>query len=332
MNFLNGTLEKKRKNNLPPKKVIAVIDAGTNTFRLLVSEATMDGIYNPFLIDRRIVRLGENYYSTGMINSNAAKRAISILKGFKRIIDKHSAQDVYVAGTSIFRDAGNSKKFIKDAEIKTGLSINVLTPDTEAKYSLLGAVSALPSGRNILLIDIGGGSTEFTLWSGDKLNFCFSCGLGVVHLYEEFIKHDSPTEEEINSLERFIEKTIRKFYNEFKGEIGKVKGLMIFGTAGTVTTLASVLIGLKKFNRSAVNGYKIEKFKLAGLYRKFTEMTHDERLALRGMDKGREDLIIPGAAIILIALRILKKKIITVTDYSLLEGLAINLINNWRGI
>ncbi len=186
MNSLSGISKRisREQGKIPDNHIISVVDAGTNTFRLLVSEANVESILSPILIEQRIVRLGEGFYKSGIINKDAEEKAIKTLKEFYSIARRYNSVDFYVAGTSIFREAKNSSDLISKIKTDLGISIDVLSPSKEAELSVRGCISGLQNIRKILLMDIGGGSTEFILWERNSVSFLKSLSLGVDHLSE----------------------------------------------------------------------------------------------------------------------------------------------------
>ncbi len=332
MNSLSGISKKisRQQSRIPDNYIISVVDAGTNTFRLLISEANFKSILSPILIEHRIVRLGEGFYKSGIINKNAEKRAIETLKEFYSISRRYNAVDFYVAGTSIFREAKNSFDLISKIKTELGISVDVLSPSKEAELSVRGCISGFKNARKILLMDIGGGSTEFILWEKDSIKFWKSLSLGVVHLSEEFLSSDPPGKEQLNKLETIIENRIKRVYNNII-KMDRGNDYTLIGTAGTVTTIGAILLGLEKYDRSRINMLKIGKKEIERLYSRLSGMTSSERAVVPGMVKGREDLIVAGIAIVRTALDVLKKKIIHISDYGLLEGLAINFLEKRGG-
>lgn len=327
MNLLNGISKRRnrRQNKISDNSIISVVDAGTNTFRLLISRANLKSILSPLLIEQRIVRLGEGFNETGIINKDAIDRAIKTLAHFYSISKQYNSTNFYVAGTSIFREAKNSMSLILNVKEQLGVSIEVLSPEQEAQLSVMGCIAGLKKARKILLIDIGGGSTEFVLWDKNRPKFINSLPLGVVHLREKFLKSDPPEDEELYKLNRFIANKIKKVYNSLI-KLNADNDFLLMGTAGTVTTIGAILIGMKRYDREKINMLRISKRKIEGLYLMMSRMKSSQRLKIPGMVKGREDLIVPGIAIVLETMKLFRKKILQISDYGLLEGLAINFL------
>lgn len=331
MILLNGIYGKiSRGQDKSENRTISVIDAGTNTFRLLVAQPTIQGILNPLRIEQRIVRLGEGYYSGGCINPAAEQRAIAALREFVNIAKEYNSVTPYIAGTSIFRTAKNSGDLIEKIRKKLGVTVNVLSEEKEAELSAKGCFSGLNHSKPFLLIDIGGGSTEFIVWRKGKIEFLKSIPLGVVHLTENYIKSDPPKVSELNNLKRIIEKNIIRVYNEIIRKHIK-NDFILTGTAGTVTTIGAVITGMKRYDRKKINMLRINRARIYKLYLKLINMTNRERAKLPGMTKGREDLIIAGTQIVLNVMSVFKKRILYVSDYGLLEGLALNFLETKGG-
>lgn len=332
MNSLNGISAKisKGRNKDSDNRIISVVDAGTNTFRLLIARAKIKSILSPILIEQRVLRLGEGFYKTGIINRDAENRAITTLSDFLSISRRYNSSDFYVAGTSIFREAKNARELILRIKKHLGISIDVLSPSKEAELSVMGCIAGFQNVHKILLFDIGGGSTEFILWGRNGIRFLKSLSLGVVHLSEKILKSDPPKNVELNMMKTIVENKIKRVYNNLI-KLNKKDDFMLVGTAGTVTTIGAVLIGMKEYDRNRINMLKITKEQIEHLYLMLSKMKLNERAKIPGMVRGREDLIVAGAAIVRGVMNIFKKKIVQVSDYGLLEGLAINFIKEKGG-
>jgi exopolyphosphatase/guanosine-5'-triphosphate,3'-diphosphate pyrophosphatase len=330
LNGISGKINRVQNSN-PERQTLAVVDAGTNTFRLLIFTPSIHGIINPLAIEQKIVRLGENFSNTGKISEMAQKRAIDTLKEFISIAKKHDVSGIYVAGTSIFREAENRDAFIEKVWEETGIKINVLSPEEEARMSVSGCVKCLKNNKRILLVDIGGGSTEFVLWGNNEIKFLQSVSLGVVHLTEGIIKTDPPLKEELNKMERIIEKKIKRIYNKLI-KVDKTLDFELTGTAGTITTIGAILSGMRDYDRRKINMVNIQESKLRALYQNLVQMKSKDRANIPGIVRGREDLIVPGMAIVIKVMEIFKKKIMKISDYGLLEGIAIHYLNKRGGV
>ncbi len=304
----------------------ASLDIGTNTFRLLIAEVEGAAL-KPLLYKRTITRLGGNFTEAG-IDPKAAERAFSALSDFRRIVSENGVDKVYAVATSVVRRARNRDWFLIEVNKRTGFRLDVISGDEEARLSLLGVMNVIKDSRvNRLVMDIGGGSTEFITTKGGDIRGAWSMEMGVVHLTEKFLKSDPPLGSELNSLE-----------DDIKGVVGEIKGLMakdgidpveysaargalLVGTAGTITTLAAMDQDLETYDRDRINNYTLTLEKVKNMYKRLSVMTLKEREDVLTLEKGREDLIIPGSAITFIVMESFGFQEIKVSDAGLLEGI-----------
>ncbi|MBI4949530.1 MAG: exopolyphosphatase [Deltaproteobacteria bacterium] len=312
----------------------ASIDIGTNTLRLLIAEPGADKGLRPILYKRAITRLGGGYSEDGGISDEAARRAIKALEDFKKEIDSSGVARVLAFATSVVRRAKNSAAFKSEVLEKTGLEITVITGAEEARLSLQGVLSVIKDeSPERLVIDIGGGSTEFIFTDKDGAALEWSMEMGVVHLTERHLKSDPPVAMEISALENEIGSVIgelRKRASRAGIDLERYsgKGGAIFvGTAGTITTLAALDQDLAVYDKSRINNYVLKKANVERMYRGLLSMSIKERERVLSLEKGREDLIIPGSAITLLTMEAFGFSSITVVDAGLLEGIILNEIN-----
>ncbi len=318
------------------------IDIGTNTFRLLIAELTDEGAIEPLVYERRITRLGGGYTEGRGLHPEAAKRGLQALSEFARLIAEYNVTDVTTVATSVVRRAKNSKTWIKQVLKQTGIKVRVIDGFEEARLSLLGALSVVEpgcvaggdasaaTGKRRIIMDIGGGSTEFVAANGAVIESCQSMEMGVVHLCEEHLLNDPPLESELDAMEKEIDGVLKDVLGRMKAagvdceKYTSGQGAELVGTAGTVTTLAALELGLERYDRDYVNNYILTEGKVDAVYRTLSANTLQERGALLPLEKGREDLIIPGAAIVLCAMSSLGFNSLTVSDAGLLEGVIVD--------
>src|SRR5512135_361629 len=223
--------------------ILASIDMGTNTVRLLAAEVEKGKITRELLNLRETVRLGEGLTEGGPLKPEARRRALSVLKGYAERLKSMKVKGVSVVATEALRKAADAPEFVEEVWDKTGLEVEIISSDEEARRTMLGiraATTRLGLKGKKLLVDIGGGSTELIVTT-DWVDYqAISLPLGAVHLYERYIMSDPPTVHELASLSALLSKAlagVRGFFPE-RGEAKMV------GTAGTVTTLASIDLGL----------------------------------------------------------------------------------------
>ncbi|MBE9528972.1 MAG: Ppx/GppA family phosphatase [Proteobacteria bacterium] len=311
----------------------ASIDIGTNTVRLLIAEVA-DGSIKPLLIKRAITRLGGGYSEKHGISPEARERTIKVLEEFASVINAESVASATVSATSVMRRAVNSDAIISEVKSRTGLEIEVITGETEARLSMLGVLSVFsepgPIGKS-LTIDIGGGSTEFiastSTSTSNEIKGLWSLELGVVHLSEEFLKSDPPTKSELSAMEAEIEGVFGVLKASMKADgvdpesYSTDSGALFIGTAGTITTLAAVELDLEEYDPEKVNNYQLSVESVTEIFARLKRIKIAERKRIAAIEKGREDLIVAGTAVALGAMRAFGFDSMVVSDAGLLEGL-----------
>ncbi len=310
----------------------ASIDIGTNTLRLLIADEEAGGL-KPLIYKRAITRLGGKYTAPSGIDKESAERTFKALENFKKIISENNVNDVLAFATSVVRRARNRDWFIEEVFGRTGIRVSVISGTEEARLSLLGVLSVMgDKGGKKLVIDIGGGSTEFIFTDGSVIAGAFSMEMGVVHLTEEYLKTDPPSEGELKTLEDGIKGVITELKALMKKdsidpvEYSGKKGAAFVGTAGTITTLAALDQNLEVYDRERINNYTIPKARVRQMYRLLAGLKLKEREKILTLEKGREDLIIPGSAITLLTMESFGFDEIKVSDAGLLEGIILKRI------
>ena len=292
----------------------ASIDIGTNTLRLLVAELDNDGL-RPVFYKRKITRLGGGYDE------------------FRRHIDDAGVSTVMAFATSVVRRAKNSAWFTEEVRKKTGIEITVIHGGEEARLSLMGVLSVIDERQGKkLVIDVGGGSTEFIATIGPEMAGGWSMELGVVHLTEKYLNGDPPSASELKAMEDEIKGVIEDLRGRMLGDgidpldfSGK-RGASFVGTAGTITTLAAIDQDLEVYDRAKINNYTLSRKRIAELYGRLCSMTLGERQTVLSLEKGREDLIVPGSAITLLAMEAFGFDEAKVSDAGLLEGIMLDRV------
>jgi exopolyphosphatase/guanosine-5'-triphosphate,3'-diphosphate pyrophosphatase len=307
---------------------IASIDIGTNTFRILVCEL-QDRELKRLYVDRVITRLGGGFSREGKITEEAGKRSLRALKNFARIIKRYKVEKIRAVATSVVRESQNGSRFLKKVEEKTGIKTEVISSEEEAKLTVDGVFKSVSVVTEYCVIfDIGGGSTEYVFVKSGKILGLTSTILGVVHLAERYLKTEIPSESDIKKLSNEI-KDILSLQLSW---LPRVSGseLTLVGTAGTPTTLAAIQLGLTKYNPDLVNGFILNQHMVLSIFRTLIGITPQKRLEIAGLEKGREDVIIPGALIVLKTMNRFSKEDILVSDGGLLEGVAYSLTSGYN--
>jgi exopolyphosphatase / guanosine-5'-triphosphate,3'-diphosphate pyrophosphatase len=302
---------------------IASIDIGTNTLRILVGEAK-DKELKKLYIDRVITRLGGGFNKEGRIPEDVASRALRVLRRFADVLKIYQVQKIRAVATSIVRESINGYEFLERVQSETGIRAEAISGEEEARLTVRGVLKSVSvNSEYSMIFDVGGGSTEYVLVERGKIVGVRSTNLGVVHLTERFLKSDIPSKSDIS----VISVEIRDVLSSELSWIPKVSNnkLTLIGTAGTPTTLAAIELGLGKYDPDLVNGFVLKKDAVLKIFNTLIRISAEERLRIRGLEKGREDVIIPGALIVLKTMEGFSKDEILVSDGGLLEGVAYSI-------
>ena len=316
--------------------ILAGIDIGTNTLRLLIAETGPDS-YREVSSDRRITRLGEHLDRTGVLSPAAQERAINALVDFSRTIKQHAVLQVAAVGTSALRNASNARAFIASVKQRAGLDVRVITGEEEARLTLLGVSRALrgtgQAGKadplsSAIVMDIGGGSTEIIVTRPDEKPAEFSLPLGAVYLTERFIRHDPPSQDELYLLRQSIRDELEKYDPLIRMRPESV----LVGTAGTITTLAAMDLELAEYDPDRINHSTLTRESIDVIVRKLKNSTLRERRVLPGLEPGREDIILAGALVTGEIMERFGCKTMLVSDWGLREGIVFELQAKLRAI
>ena len=300
--------------------VLAGIDLGTNSFRLLVAEMNDAQSLREIGSAKEITRLGEGFSTRKAVLPSAVERSVATLKRFKEMLQKYRVDDLIVVGTSAVREAENRDAFLNEVKRQTGFDVQVISGEEEALCTFLGVNLVIQNQTEpMLVIDIGGGSTEFIGAEGDTPNFLLSTELGVVHLTEKYLRSDPPTPEELKSVRLAIDKVIKPIGYHFPP-----KGLLV-GTAGSITTLAAIDQRMTVYDPQKINRYPLSRASLERIFKDLSVMPLEQRRKTLGLEKGREDIILTGALILLAVMELFGYDPVYVSDYGLREGVLINL-------
>lgn len=265
----------------------AVIDIGTNTVLLLVLDADV-GTEHDIVDVATLTRLGEGMKGRGTLSDDAMDRTLEVLAHYKTVVSwEKDIEEFTIVGTAALREAKNRDVFLKRAKEELDLDIRIITEREEAYYTYLSVKHDRELvADQFMIIDIGGGSSEVIKGTRDRFTGFVSIPSGSVKLTELFIKSDPPDQRDIRSMKRFLRDTIMVPF-----ECG---GCRVVATAGTVTTLASILLGLEHFDKKAVHGLKISLAEIKACIKGLISINNEARKRLCGMEPGREDILLQG--------------------------------------
>jgi len=304
---------------------IAVIDVGTNTVRLLVADRVGGSAYRPLLTDQEITRLGEGLLPDKILQPAPIRRTLHALRRFRETAETQGAAIIRAVGTSALREAVNRAAFLARARRDAGIEIAVISGTEEGRLTLLGVRAGLPTPPDrLVMLDIGGGSTELLLADGPRILASASTGLGVVKLTERFLKADPPDPGEMDALRQVAaSRFARLLREEFHG---LTREAVLVGTAGTVTSLAAVDLGLDPYDPARVNGHRLTRERVAELLCRLASLPLARRREVRGLEAGRADVMVAGTAVCLAAMDALGAGSLMVSDGGLREGILLDLL------
>lgn len=306
-------------------KKFASIDIGSNTVRLLILQSEGKGDFREIDSVRRITRLGQDMDTTKRLASGPMETTLTVLEEFQRVCAKHGNIPIRAVATSAVREAENKDEFIQLARERSGIQIEVIPWEEEAQLTLRGVFWKIPhQNRKILTFDIGGGSTEFILSQGGQAVGSTGTSLGTVRLTEKFISRHPVPHEEYENLTAHIQ-------SELAGVKGRLPALppeMTIGTAGTVTTLAALDKNIYPYDPAKVHAVSLPFDNIQNIQNDLKAKSIEERLQMKALERGREDLIIAGTAIVLETLRTFGCPSLLVSEYSLREGIILKALQD----
>ena len=298
----------------------AAIDCGTNSTRMLIA--------NKFeTLDRqmKITRLGQGLDQSGELSNQAMSRVIDVLKDFRRSLDKHEVSEVRMVATSAARDASNSEDFFNKVESTLGVRPELLTGEEEGRLSFQGAIAELdPSQGPFLILDIGGGSTEFVFGS-EKAENVYSSQIGCVRLTEEFFDNDPPLPEELHACLSVVGGHVDDALREIPN-IGDEVTLV--GLAGTVSCIAAIEIGLEKYDREKIHHFHLSKDAVEDVFRTLATENKFERMSNPGLEEDRADVIVAGTAILVKVMRQLQLTECLVSESDIMDGILHSMLRD----
>jgi exopolyphosphatase/guanosine-5'-triphosphate,3'-diphosphate pyrophosphatase len=294
----------------------AVIDIGTNSIRMLLAEVKDGEIKNSTKV-LEMTRIGKGVNKTKRLSDDAMDRSIDALRKFKDLAIDYGASEIKAIATSAVRDALNKDEFITRVKEELGMEIDVISGEKEAELGFAGVIYGnMSKSQDILVIDIGGGSTEFIIGVGNEIKYRTSIDVGAVRMTDKHISTDPISDDEFNNLAQNIEKILRDV-------IVKIKEYNIeevFGIGGTVTTLAAIDQNLDIYDRNKVHNYKLKTYEIEDMIDRFKSLNNDARKKIKGLQPKRADIILAGSIILYEILKALGVEQIIISDYDNLEG------------
>ncbi len=272
---------------------VAALDLGTNTFLCLIVEGDKSGIQRILSDQAKVVRLGQGVDKTGAFNPDALVRARTCLAEFKKEIDRQGVDRILAMATSAARDASNGKELFKIGE-DLGVPIEIIPGADEARMTFAGATEGSIRGKdNCIVIDVGGGSTEFIVGNSEKLHFAKSLNIGCVRMTEKYI-----TAQPLSQKERiFVEEVVDKQLRTIADEINKYPAEEVLAVAGTPSAIAVAELG-GRFDPDKVHGFTLDQEKLQKWCDTLANTTVQEKIDRYKIEAGRADVLFVGATIL----------------------------------
>ncbi|CAB4898348.1 MAG: exopolyphosphatase [Actinobacteria bacterium] len=311
---------------------VAAIDCGTNSLRLLVADVPARGPHTDVLRRMEVVRLGQGVDATGRLAPEAIERTRVVLAGYAAQIRELGAERVRMVATSASRDAANRADFEDMVQATLGQLPDVVPGLEEAGLSFLGATASLAAAAvahgtpapaaPYLVVDIGGGSTEFVLGDGDGVRAARSVDVGCVRLTERHLHGDPPDADQIQRAESDIRTALAAVVADVP--VGQAATLV--GLAGSVTTVAALALGLPAYDAAAIHGARIPVGAVRSVTAGLLTSTRARRAALPVMHPGRVDVIGGGALVLRVIMDALAVDEVVVSEHDILDGIALSLV------
>ena len=299
---------------------VAAIDCATNSTRLLVSDgsSTLDRLM-------RITRLGQGVDATGALAPEAIDRTVAVLDEYRAVMDRHDVEGVRMAATSAARDAANRDEFFSLAEAAVGVAPELLDGEEEGRLSFSGATDELDPGEGpFLVVDIGGGSTEFavgaTLSEGVR-----SIDVGCVRVTERFLLHDPPLPEELSSSLSVVRSYLEDVVRDLPAAADARR---LVGLAGTITTVAAVEMGLDAYDRERIHHFELTRAATEDVFRTLATEAVSDRIHNPGLEEARADVIVGGCCVLVAIMRFFEFETCLVSEADILDGLVLSLIHH----
>ncbi len=304
---------------------IAALDLGTNSTRVLVGRPDGDGGLETLVRRNTITRMGQGVHGSGALAPEAVDRVLACLRDYRGLLHEHGVERLRIAATSAARDAANREAFFDQVEELLGRRPELISGDEEGRLSFTGATRGLaPELGPFLVVDIGGGSTEFVAGSSaDAIDGVLSVDVGCVRLTEKFIEHDPPQPEELSAAISVVD----TYLEDVRRELPTVaEARTLVGVAGTITTVAAVELGLAEYDPAAIHHFTLTREAAEDVFRTLATETREDRIHNPGLEEARADVIVAGCCILVAILRRFGFDELVVSEADILDGLALSLL------
>lgn len=301
---------------------VAVVDIGTNSTRVLIADVAPDGAVRDLHRESTVTRLGEGVDATGRLGDSPMQRVFDVLARYREAIDEHGVTRTTAVLTSAVRDAANGADFTAQVRERFGLDARTIDGDEEATLTFGGATSERPhDGTQVVVIDIGGGSTEFVAGRDGEVDFHVSTQVGVVRQGERHLRGDPPPPAQLQALAEEVAAIIDGAVPEPVRERVQVA----IAVAGTATQCAAIELELEVYDAKRVHGHTLELATCEMLLARLAQMPDAQRREVVGLHPDRAPTIVAGIAMLIEAMRAFGLQHVEVSEHDILRGAALSL-------
>jgi len=306
-------------------KKIAIIDCGTNTFHLLIAsygDENIDILHH----EKVVVKIGKGGINNKLISDDAGERALSTIKKFRAKIDREQVDEIRATATSAFRNANNGWSLRNRIHDETNIDIEIISGDNEAELIYRGVTSGIQlKNKTILVMDIGGGSVEFIIGSGNTILWKSSYEIGAQRLLDLFHDSEPISADSLHDLEKYLSQQLEELIKSME----EFKPTILVGSSGTFDTLSAIYCSRHQIAYKEENSklpFDINSFK--GIYDELISKSREERLAIPGMVEMRVDMIVVATTILDFVLKSNSFESIKVSTRALKEGVLYKALDN----
>jgi exopolyphosphatase / guanosine-5'-triphosphate,3'-diphosphate pyrophosphatase len=317
------------------ESVFAAVDIGSHTIRLLIAACKEKTTLQPLCLRRRVTRLARGFSDRSALGQESMRTSLEALEEYAALLQQHGVSATACGATGVVRRAGNGADFLSEIARKTGIAGIILSEEREALLSVKGILAGLARRPGLMLaFDLGGSSTEFILVDPTQPRpvWATSVFLGAATLTEACLNRDPPGREALERASTVARCALQPIVERVAEHVQRAGGsagqLDVVGTAGTVTTLAAMHLQMEDYQPYRINGMLLSSAWVSDTIETLASLPIARRQDIRGLEKGREDIILGGAVLVRELLRGLRRDSLTVTDAGLLEGLLLESIED----
>ena len=305
-------------------EVVAAVDCGTHSTRLLVARPGTDGTLETLERLMTVTRLGAGLGAAGRLAPDAIGRTVEVLGRYREVMDVHGVTSVRAVTTSAARDATNRQDLLDAAGAALGSPLEVLPAQDEGRLAFRGATAGLDAGEGpFLVFDIGGGSTEFAVGTAEA-DGVVSVDVGCVRLTEAYLEHDPPWASELSAAISVVQAHLEDVARDLPAAR---EAKLAVGLAGTVSTVAAVEIGLATYDRDRIHHFRLTRAAAEDVFRTLATEPLADRLRNPGLEPARADVIVGGCCALVATMRFFDLDEVLVSESDILDGLALALLD-----